>query len=249
VTYAASRIPPLAAAGMMILSRTTGFATPLSRLLALLTGAAALAALLPLSRRGEASPIDKTMGGYAAGIGVALLLSPADAVPFLSRYSAAALYLSLLATAVLPPLLGKPPFTVWFARRQAPEAVCRTNPFRQINRRLTGLWALLFAIGAASASVPGILGHRGPLRGAIFELILPGILMLGIGLLANRLYPSYLLRKSGIPPMGGGSGPPATADSTATPTGNGLRGPATHSHEPGSGAIRQSKEERKMSMP
>lgn len=207
MTAIVRRIPVLATVGMILLSKGTGFATPESRAAALLPATASIAAVLLLSPGGNASPIDKGMSVYTAGMAAAVMLLPAGAAPFLSRYSAASLYFVLFLVAVLPPLLGNPPFTTWFARKDTPEAVWNTDLFLRINRHLTGLWAVLFAAGAVSGLIPGVFGIRGFLQGAIFEMLLPGILLLGVGFPANRLYPSYCQRKSGPLPIGSDHGP------------------------------------------
>lgn len=194
------RIPAVAAASMILLSKATGFATPGFQAFALLPAGAAVAAVLLLSSGGNASPVHKGMAVYTVGMAAAAWLLPAGAATHLSRYAATALYFVLFLVAVLPPLLGKAPFTTWFARKDTPEAVWHTDLFHRINRHLTGLWATLFAVGAVSGLVPVIFGIRGFLQGAIFEMLLPGILLLGVGVPANRLYPSYCRRKSGLTP-------------------------------------------------
>lgn len=196
------QIPAVAAASMILLSKATGFATPGFQAFALLPAGAAVAAVLLLSSGGNASPVHKGMAIYTVGMAAAAWLLPAGAAPLLSRYAATALYFVLFLVAVLPPLLGKAPFTTWFARKDAPEAVWYSDLFLRINRHLTSLWAVLFAVGAVSGLVPGIFGIRGFLQGAIFEMLLPGILLLGVGVPANKLYPSYCQRKAGLPPTG-----------------------------------------------
>jgi len=124
-----------------------------------------VAALLVLSRREEASPIHKGMSAFALGMSAAAWAFPQWALPC-SPVFPGALYLVLLAVAVVPPLLGKPPFTAWFARRKAPEAVWTTEPFLRINRHPDRPVAVLFSIGAASAAASGILGFHGSVREA-----------------------------------------------------------------------------------
>jgi hypothetical protein len=194
---AVRQIPVLASAGMVVLSKETGFATAGSRALALLAAGLALWAGLRSANARALSPIHRAMAAYTVGMAAAATLVPPGAVSFVSRYSASALYLSLFLTAAAPPLLGKDPFTVWFARRQSPEAVWHTDLFRQINRHLTGLWGLLFAAGATSAALPALLDMKGLLPEAMLTVALPGVLMLGIGVPANRLYPAYRQRRAG----------------------------------------------------
>jgi multimeric flavodoxin WrbA/putative sterol carrier protein len=212
------QIPAVAAVGMILLSKATGFATPGSRAVALLPAAAAVAAVLLMLPRDNASPIHKGMAVYSAGMAAAAGLLPAGAAPLLSRYAAAALYFVLFLVAVLPPLLGKDPFTTWFARKDTPEAVWNTDLFQRINRHLTGLWAILFAVGAVSGLVPGIFGLRGLLQGAIFEMLLPGLFLLGVGVPANRLYPAYCQRKSGLLPTGSENGQIQAAAEQSNPS-------------------------------
>jgi multimeric flavodoxin WrbA len=218
MTAITRHIPALASAGMILLAKGTGFATPESRVAALLPAAAALSAVRFAPPKGNASPIDKGMAVYSAGMAAAAGLLPAGGVPLLSRYAAASLYLVLFLVAVLPPLLGKAPFTTWFARKNTAEAVWNTDLFQRINRHLTGLWAILFAVGAVSGLLPGIFGIRGFVRGAIFEMLLPGLLLLGVGVPANRLYPAYCQRKSGVFPAGKNPNPKEDREMNATYT-------------------------------
>jgi len=200
------QIPTVTAASMILLSKVSGFASPGLRAFSLLPAAAGLTAVLLLSSRGDASPVHKGMAAYAVGMAAGAWLLPAGAVALLSRLAAATLYFVLFLMAILPPLLGEAPFTTWFARRDTPEAIWHTELFRRINRHLTGLWAGLFAVGTVSGLLPWIFGIRGFLQGAIFEMLLPGILLLGVGVPANTLYPRYCQRKSGLTPTGRGTG-------------------------------------------
>jgi multimeric flavodoxin WrbA/putative sterol carrier protein len=70
----------------------------------------------------------------------------------------------------------------------APEQVWNTTQFRTINLHLTYFWSGIFFINFLSSW----LGHGIPL----FSIILPLIIILGIGLPVVRIYPKYYLKKN-----------------------------------------------------
>jgi hypothetical protein len=125
---------------------------------------------------------------WAGGLGVA------GFVPFLAdlyfrTYFTPFLYLSLVLVAWLPILFRKEPFTVAFARRTTPEIYWKTDVFLTINRIMTGVWGGIFAVCA----VIGL--YVSP----AFQIILPVILLLGVGLPFNRRFPDYYLKRLGFP--------------------------------------------------
>jgi putative sterol carrier protein/putative NADPH-quinone reductase len=98
-------------------------------------------------------------------------------------------YLSLVLAAWLPILFRREPFTVAFARRTTPEIYWKTDVFLTINRIMTGVWGGLFAVCA-------LIGlYVSP----AFQIILPAILLLGVGLPFNRHFPDYYLKRRGLP--------------------------------------------------
>lgn len=161
-------------------------------------------ALVWLARRGVCSPIDLALAAYAPLWALGLWLWPGLG-RLLLRYPGASLQALLLATATLPQLLGRPPFTTHFARQRAPEAVWNSDVFRSINLHLAWAWAGIFALSGIASLVPvwaRLEGWSAPL----FTLGIPLLLVLGVGVPLTKRYPDYYLRRRGLPPTG--SGPP-----------------------------------------
>ena len=125
---------------------------------------------------------------WAGGLGVAGAV-PSLTDRYFQTYFTPFLYLSLVLVAWLPILFRKEPFTVAFARRTTPEIYWKTDVFLTINRIMTGVWGGLFAVCA-------VIGLSVP---PAFQIILPVILLLGIGLPFNRRFPDYYLKRLGFP--------------------------------------------------
>jgi NAD(P)H-dependent FMN reductase/putative sterol carrier protein len=213
-------VPSLAVPAWIILARLTGFASDSAALAALALAAAALACVSFLETRSEASPIQKGLAAYVVAGTAFVWFWPESSRLWLGKYPVAVLYTVLLAVALLPPLLGKEVFTMYFARRTTPPAVWATDIFRTINRHLTALWAVLFAAGIASSAVPGLYGLDGFGWALLFEGLLPGALMLAIGLPANKLYPPCYQRRKGIDTTAlaaAPAGPPPAAEPVPGP--------------------------------
>jgi multimeric flavodoxin WrbA/putative sterol carrier protein len=204
-------IPVMASTGWILLAKMAGFASLPLRLLAVMLTATGLYSIRRLAAVNEASPIHKGMVGFTAAATLCVWAGPPFAWP--ARFPVAALYAVLFLVAVLPPLLGREPFTSFFARKTTPPAAWTTDVFRTINRHLTALWATLFAAGFGSALVAGLFANRGFLWEALFEVIVLAVLMLGIGVPANRRYPIYYQRRIGLVPAAD-----AGTASGATPT-------------------------------
>jgi hypothetical protein len=96
-------------------------------------------------------------------VGTATVLGGCEGARFLfANYSVAILFCTLGLVAVVPPLVGREPFTVFFARRGTPAWQQKTRDFVIINWIITAWFAVLFA---AAAARPGRLGPaRPPLR-------------------------------------------------------------------------------------
>ena len=101
--------------------------------------------------------------------------------------------------AILPSLTGGRYFTAYFAKKSTPEAVGETDVFKTINRNLSWMWSGLFTAAMIAAAVPGLfLPQAGWLLDIAFQVVLPGVLMLGIGLRLNQKYPACFQRRIGI---------------------------------------------------
>ncbi len=156
-------------------------------------------ALAWLARRGSCSPIDLALAAYAPLWALGLWLWPGLG-RLLLRYPGAGLQALLLATATLPQLLGRPPFTTHFARQRAPQAVWHSRQFRAINLHLAWAWAAIFALSGLASLVPAWTGLEG--WGAwLFTLGIPLLLVLGVGVPLTKRYPDYYLRRRGLPPL------------------------------------------------
>lgn len=204
-------MPVMASIGWVLLAKLAGFAAVAPRLIALLLAVAGLYSLRRLATTNEASPIHKATAWFTAAATASAWSGPAFDWPV--RYPVAALYAVLFLVAVLPPLLGREVFTAYFARRTTPPAVWQTDAFRTINRRLTALWAALFAASLCSALIPGLLAQGGFFREILFEAAFPAAFMLAIGVTANKRYPAYYQRRLGMSPVGA----PLAALQTSSP--------------------------------
>jgi len=102
------------------------------------------------------------------------------------HYSPALLFTMLGLVAVVPLLLGREPFTVWFAVRQTPRWQHRTPAFATISRVLAAFWALVFFTAATLCA----LRPTDPLFTAVF----PNLLVLLVGLPSNQWLPPLWFR-------------------------------------------------------
>jgi len=126
------------------------------------------------------------------GVGTAwVFLAPAHVATLFVGHSTALLYFVLFLTTLIPQLFGYDPFTYAIARRWYPETVWNTPQFRTINLHLTYLWSCIFFISFLS----GLIGHGRP----FFSIVIPLILILGIGLPLAKIYPRYYLKREFTP--------------------------------------------------
>jgi len=132
--------------------------------------------------------LEKTFLGFL-GVGTAwVYFTPPHLSSLFVNHSTDLLYFSLFLTTLIPQLFGYDPFTYNIAKQMAPEQVWNTTQFRTINLHLTYFWSGLFFINFLSSW----LGHGIPL----LSIILPLIIILGIGLPVVRIYPKYYLKKN-----------------------------------------------------
>jgi len=156
-----------------------------------------------LRRKDRASAIEKAMLGYIALAAFGFWLWPRFLGVILAGYPLVSLYAVLLVTVVVPPLLGRPPFTEHFARKRTPPEVWQTEIFRRVNLHITWAWATVFAACGLAALAPAVLPALDtPLGGILFRGAIPLGLLLGVGLPLTRYYPDYYQRKLGLEPMG-----------------------------------------------
>ena len=191
MTRVVSMLPAAATAVYMTLGSIWGFPIGAMRVVALALALVLAPAALHLRRLGRASAIDLALTGYIFLAAAGLWLWPSGLGAALAAQPAAILYAVLFLTAALPPLLGREPFTMHFARRTTPPEVWDTDIFKRINTVMTRVWAGLFAAAAVSALLPGLVPALAGTTGAVvFQVILPLALMLGVGLPFNKKYPA-----------------------------------------------------------
>ena len=131
--------------------------------------------------------LEKAFLGFL-GFGTAwVYLTPPGFSSLFVDHSTTLLYFVLFLTTLIPQLFGYDPFTYAIAKQMAPERVWNTPQFRTINLHLTYFWSVIFLINFLSSW----LGHGKPL----FSILIPLIVILGIGLPVVRIYPNYYLKK------------------------------------------------------
>lgn len=125
------------------------------------------------------------------GFGTAwVYVAPVGVSSLFVDHSTTLLYFLLFMTTLIPQLFGYDPFTYAIAKQMTPERVWNTPLFRTINLHLTYFWSMIFFANFLSSG----LGHGKPL----YSILIPLILILGIGLPVVKLYPKYYLKKQFI---------------------------------------------------
>lgn len=149
-----------------------------------------------LWRRERSSDLDLTLIVYFFLATLGFWLFPDGLGRVMVVYPITVLYILLFLTAAAPLFYGGTPFTTFYARKKKPREVWETPLFKDINRYLTGVWAVLFALSALVSLVP----HLAPALGRpwLFNFVLPAALLLGVGLGASRWYPVYRRRQMGL---------------------------------------------------
>ncbi|MCF8145199.1 MAG: SCP2 sterol-binding domain-containing protein [Deltaproteobacteria bacterium] len=166
------------------------------RVVSLVAGLGMAAALAILARAREASPIHKAMLGFVLLSGLCIWIWPGGAGRLATRFSIPLLYAVFFLMAIVPLLLKREGFTLYFARKTVPDAVWQTDLFKVINRHVSALWAGLFLLAFLSALIPHLPGMDGWLAHVIFEGAVPAALLVGAGIFVSRWYPSYYQRKT-----------------------------------------------------
>lgn len=152
-------------------------------------------------RAGGLSAIDWGFLVFMVMNGIAFSVFPQTLGQVMADFPTGTLYVLLFLMAAAPAALMNRYFTEHFAKQTTPEAVWETDIFKTINRHMTWLWAALFAVSAFVTAIPHIIDVPGNLfTGLLFQIILPGILMAGVGIPLNKKYPRYYQRKMGIEP-------------------------------------------------
>jgi putative sterol carrier protein len=134
------------------------------------------------------SYLERAFLGYLAAGAAWVYLTPDNISYVFVDYSIAILYFVLFLTTLVPQLLGYNPFTYAFAKQWHPEAVWNTPQFKTINLRITYVFSGIFFIAFLSSWI----GQGKPL----FSIVIPFVLIIGIGLPFSRRYPVYYVKKN-----------------------------------------------------
>lgn len=196
-------VPVVILSSYFTLVNVTGFRLPAMRVLAV-SGFILIAVALYLRKRVSGlSAIDTGLLIFMAFNAAAFVFFPQGPAEVIAEFNITLLYIVLFAVTVLPALISKRYFTDYFAKKMTPEAVWETDVFRTINRHMTWGWAAIFAVSAFVTIIPELFSPGGSLAGGfLFQVILPTLIMVGIGIPLNRIYPRYYQRKMGLEPVG-----------------------------------------------
>lgn len=122
---------------------------------------------------------------FAAGV-VATRAGIAPLVALYQRYSPALLFVAFAVTALVPLLLGREPFTWYYARRQLPAWQLKTPDFDRVSRVTAAYWGVLFVASAAiAAAAPTDLR---------FTLVYPNLVIVLLGVTSNWWLPPLWFR-------------------------------------------------------
>ena len=131
--------------------------------------------------------LEKTFLGFLGFGTIWVYLTPVHVSSLFVDHSTTLLYFALFLTTFIPQLFGYDPFTYAIAKQITPETVWKTPYFRTINLHLTYFWSIIFFVNFFSSW----LGNGKPL----FSILIPLIVILGIGLPVVKIYPKYYLKR------------------------------------------------------
>ncbi len=135
---------------------------------------------------GELKQFDVGLWLYFAIGAVAAAAGAAGVLSLYQRYSPALLFVMFGLVAVVPLLLGREPFTVWFGVRQTPRWQHGTPTFTTISNVMAVFWGVVFfAAAALCAARP---------TDPMFTAVYPNLLVLLVGIPAGRWFPPLWLR-------------------------------------------------------
>jgi multimeric flavodoxin WrbA/putative sterol carrier protein len=135
----------------------------------------------------RANYLEKAFLGFLGFGTVWVYVAPVSVSSLFVDHSTTLLYFVLFLTTLIPQLFGYDPFTYAIAKQMTPERVWNTPHFRTINLHLTYFWSVIFLVNFSSSW----LGHGKPL----FSILIPFILILGIGLPVVKIYPRHYLKR------------------------------------------------------
>lgn len=135
---------------------------------------------------GELKQLDLGLLAYYAVGAAGGVVAPGTILPLYQRYSPALLFFALGVTALLPLLLGRTPFTDYYARRQIPAWQLKLPETDAVGRFIAAYWVVLF-FAAAALCVVAPLDWR-------FTFLYPNLIVVGLGLVAGRWLPALYFR-------------------------------------------------------
>lgn len=160
---------------------------------------AALILLIPSGDRGSVKLLDVVSIVFFSALTVAGLLLDRDQLSWLEDY-AQAISSGVLALVVLGSLAFVP-FTEQYAREQAPREVWESPLFKRVNRVLTLVWGLVFAVSALLGAIAEQLDGGSDW----LNWILPIALIVG-AFKFTAWYPDQARAAAGVPPRPAGAG-------------------------------------------
>lgn len=125
------------------------------------------------------------LGFLEAGT-VWVYLLPVEIADLFVKNSTTILYFVLFLTTLFPQLLGYDPFTYAIAKQWTPEAVWKMPQFKTINLHITYVFSVIMLLACLSS----FIGQGKP----VFSILIPFILIIGIGIPFSRLYPAYYIK-------------------------------------------------------
>ena len=149
------------------------------------------AVMLVSHGRGGPGYFDYALTTYFALVTAALFIRPDQAGQVLRHYAATGIFLALFTAAFLPPLLGRPPFTIHFAKKSTPAENWNNPVFIRINEIMGLAWSSLFFAAMILTLFPAM----------ITRVVLPNLLFLGVGFPFNKVFPNYYLKRQGLPSL------------------------------------------------
>jgi hypothetical protein len=124
--------------------------------------AGAVVAVIVLTRairRKRMHMLDAASTVYFAALGAALIVLHPGHLDYWARYAQAGSHLALTVIVFGSIAVGRP-FTQSYARQTTPESVWHTDRFHALNRRISTMWGLAFAIGTVSLLLAGSVESR-----------------------------------------------------------------------------------------
>jgi putative sterol carrier protein len=126
------------------------------------------------------------LGFLAAGT-FWVYLRPAPVADLFVQNSTTILYFVLFLATLLPQQFGFDPFTYAIAKQWQSETVWKMPQFKTINLHITYVFCVIMGLACLSS----FIGEGKP----IFSILIPLILIIGIGVPFSRKYPAYYIKK------------------------------------------------------